>query len=275
MLTLFNQYKNCGELSKALIVGRNLFNQHPGNIKVFMAYFDFLCTLAEKLPSITDRQQFGEQARIAISFFSENAEISEDIIDTISENQERLDAIFSDLNEQHEAIAQAEQKKLEEQNQKGLLKVHDLKQELSKVADESALNKVLNQLAQIDAELDKGEFTPDQTAYYDCETKEFTELISKVMRKLEYKKNVAYNKRAANSFAKAFELFREDEEKYKNRDQLRALASNSLFCFDAERLFNETLIYYNHVYSYIFSKLDDAGKFALTKFSIECERKRG
>lgn len=275
MLTLFNQYKNCGELSKALIVGRNLFNQHPGNIEVFTAYFDFLCTLAEKLPLITDRQQFGEQARIAISFFSENAELSEDMIDAISENQERLDAIFSDLNEQHEAMVKAEQKRLEEQNQKGLLKVHDLKQELSKVADESALNKVLNQLAQIDAELDKGEFTSDQTAYYDFETKEFTELISEVMRKLEYKKNVAYNKQAADSFAKAFELFRKDEEKYRNRDQLRALASQALFCFDASRLFNETLIYYNHIYSYIFSKLDDDGKFALTKFSIECERKRG
>ena len=275
MLTLFHQYKESGELSKALIVGRNLFNRHPESIEVFTAYFDFLCTLAEKLPSITDRQQFGEQARIAISFFSENAEMSEDLIGVISENQERLDAIFTALNEQHEAIAQAEQKKLEQQNQKGLLKVHDLKQELSKVADEVALNKVLNQLAKIDAELDKEGFTPDQAAYYDSETKEFTELISEVMRKLEHKKNVAYNKQAADSFAKAFEVFRKDEEKYKDKNQLRALALNSLFCFDASRLFNETLIYYNHIYSYIFSKLDDDGKFALTKFSIEGERKQG
>lgn len=33
------------------------------------------------------------------------------------------------------------------------------------------------------------------------------------------------------------------------------------------------LIFYNHVYSYIFSKLDDNGKLELTRYSIECERK--
>lgn len=45
--------------------------------------------------------------------------------------------------------------------------------------------------------------------------------------------------------------------------------------YDAGRLFNETLIFYNHVYSYIFNKLDDNGKLELTKYSIECERKQG
>ena len=51
------------------------------------------------------------------------------------------------------------------------------------------------------------------------------------------------------------------------------LVSSTLFAFDAGRLFNETLIYYNHVYSFIFGKLDDDGKLALTRYSIECERK--
>ena len=93
------------------------------------------------------------------------------------------------------------------------------------------------------------------------------------MRELEYKKNVAYNKQAADSFAKAFNQFRNNESKYKNQTQLFSLVSTTLFAYDASRLFNETLIYYNHVYSYIFSKLDDDGKLALTRFSIECERK--
>lgn len=93
------------------------------------------------------------------------------------------------------------------------------------------------------------------------------------MREMEYKNNIAYNKKAAEAYDKAFKLFKGNESNYKNQTQLFNLVSSTLFAYDAAKLFNETLIYYNHVYSYVFGKLDDDGKFALTRFSIECERK--
>ena len=104
--------------------------------------------------------------------------------------------------------------------------------------------------------------------------KKILDIISEKMRQMERNKNTDYNKKAVEAFSSAFERFRKDEGKYKNQSQLFSLASTTLFAFDASRLFNETLIYYNHVYSYIFSKLDDAGKLALTRYSIECERNR-
>lgn len=61
---------------------------------------------------------------------------------------------------------------------------------------------------------------------------------------------------------------------YDNRFS-QVLAAIAFTGYDAGRLFNETLIFYNHVYSYIFNKLDDNGKLELTKYSIECERKQG
>ena len=78
---------------------------------------------------------------------------------------------------------------------------------------------------------------------------------------------------AVEAFEKAFRSFKADESKFKNQTQLFSLVSTTLFAYDAAKLFNETLIYYNHVYSYIFGRLDDEGKLALTKYSIECERK--
>lgn len=44
--------------------------------------------------------------------------------------------------------------------------------------------------------------------------------------------------------------------------------------FDASRLYNETLVYYNHVYNYILNELSDEEKFTLTKYAVMCERKR-
>lgn len=90
---------------------------------------------------------------------------------------------------------------------------------------------------------------------------------------MEHKSNIAYNKKAVESYDKAFKMFKNNEGKYKNQTQLFSLVSSTLFAYDVARLFNETLIYYNHIYSYIFGKLDDDGKLALTRFSIECERK--
>jgi hypothetical protein len=46
-----------------------------------------------------------------------------------------------------------------------------------------------------------------------------------------------------------------------------------LFSYDASRLTNETLIYYNHVYNYILSKLNDEEKLTMTKLSIIAEKK--
>ena len=43
--------------------------------------------------------------------------------------------------------------------------------------------------------------------------------------------------------------------------------------FDASRLYNETLVYYNHVYNYILGQLSDEEKFTLTKYAVMSERK--
>ena len=148
-----------------------------------------------------------------------------------------------------------------------------LKDTLQSADTQESFDAILVKIGKIDSEIDKDALTEEQNNVYEALTKDHTELIGSKMRQLEYKKNIDYNKKAAEAFASAFERFRKDEGKYKKQTQLFTLASKTLFAYDASRLFNETLIYYNHVYSYIFSKLDDDGKFALTRYSIECERK--
>lgn len=124
-----------------------------------------------------------------------------------------------------------------------------------------------------DAEIDHDNLTSEQKTHYDQLNKSCTDTISAKMRQLEYKDNIDYNKKAVNAYNSAFTSFKNNESRYKDKSQLFGLVSTTLFAYDAGRLFNETLIFYNHVYSYIFSKLDDNGKLELTRYSIECERK--
>lgn len=275
MLTLFNKYRNAGKISEALLIGQNLFNRNPASEDVFSNYYDFLCSLAETLPSFADRQRFAEQANVTLAFFSENAVLTEPLVSCIFDYQQRLNHIFDEINSTQKAKADAERHAIESHNSEGLKKLFSLKDLLQQASSQKEFDNALSQIGKIDGEIDKDSFTDEQNGFYDNLTRDHTELISAKMRELEYKKNVAYNKQAADAYATAFKKFCENEGTYKNQTQLFALASKTLFAYDASRLFNETLIYYNHVYSYIFSKLDDDGKLALTRYSIECERKQG
>ena len=273
MLELFNTYKNAGKISEALLIGRNAFNRNPDNAEVFDAYFSYLCTLAETLPSFADRSHFSDQANVALSFYAENAALTEAVVGDIKAYQDRLEKICNTIYKEQQERADKQRQEKENHNSECLKKLYMLKDELRTVSSKEKFDELLGNVGHIDAEIDKESFNQKQSKMYDTLTKEHTDLISSKMRELEYKENVAYNKQAADSFAKAFNQFRSNEGKYKNQTQLFSLVSATLFNYDASRLFNETLIYYNHVYSYIFSKLDDEGKLALTRFSIECERK--
>lgn len=273
MLTLFNSYKDAGKISEALLVGRNAFNRNPGNAEIFDAYYSYLCTLAETLPSFADRSHFADQASVILAFYTENAALTESVVADIMTYQSRLDAICGEIDSVEQAKADRERTEIEHHNAGCLKKLYALKDKLQAASTQADFDVILAQIGQVDAEIIKNGFTKEQSDTYDALTKDHTDIISSKMRELEYKKNIAYNKQAADAFAKAFSQFRNNESKYKNQTQLFSLVSTTLFAYDASRLFNETLIYYNHVYSYIFSKLDDDGKLALTRFSIECERK--
>lgn len=273
MLSLFEKYKNDGKITEALLVGRNLFNRNSGDEIIFSAYFEYLCTLAETLPSLADRINFAEQASVALAFYSENAELTSESVDALLGQQQRIDVILSEIESTKAKRVADERAEIEAHNSECLKKLYSLKDEINRATTQDEFDKILVKIRETDTTMDKDEFTDKQSSIYESLTKEHTELISEKMHQLEHKKNIAYNKQAADAFASAFDRFRKDENKYRNQSQLFLLASTTLFAFDASRLFNETLIYYNHVYSYIFSKLDDDGKLALTRYSIECERK--
>ena len=273
MLSLFEKYKNDGKITEALLVGRNLFNRNSGDEKIFSAYFEYLCTLAETLPSLADRINFAEQASVALAFYSENAELTSESVDALSGQQQRIDVILSEIESIKAKRVAVERAEIEAHNSECLKKLYSLKDEINRATTQNEFDKILVKIRETDTTMDKDEFTDEQSSIYESLTRDHTELISEKMHQLEHIKNIAYNKQAADAFASAFDRFRKDENKYRNQSQLFLLASTTLFAFDASRLFNETLIYYNHVYSYIFSKLDDDGKLVLTRYSIECERK--
>ncbi|MHB8061190.1 MAG: hypothetical protein ACYDG2_00940 [Ruminiclostridium sp.] len=274
MMTLFNQYKDSGKITETLLIGRNVLNKNPSDNKAFDMYFGFLCMFAESLPILSEKKAFAEQADILLALYAENAELSDVVISNIGLYKERLAKIFETISQCEAAQSHKAFEEISDANERHIRDLISMKNDLLKTNTQEQFDAVLTNIGKAELEINKDALTDKQKDIYDKLTKDFTESISAKMRELERIKNVEYNKQAVDSYAQAFKGFKNDEGKYKNHTQLYSLLSKTLFAYDAARMFNETLIYYNHVYSYIFSKLDDEGKLALTRFSIDCEKNR-
>lgn len=273
MINLFKEYKDSGKIPEALLIGRNMVNKDPGNIEKVKLYLELLLNLSDKLPCLEDKKNFLGQANITLAFFEENADLSMELIECISIYKQRIDIISNEINqiELKENNDSLEEIKAKNTNQiKALSFAND---RLLQVTNQDELDKVLQEITKIDSFILHNYLTEEQKNNYNFINKTCTSNISDKMQEIEYKDNILYNKEAINAYHNAFINFKEEETKYKNQTLLFSLVSDTLFAYDARRLFNETLIYYNHIYSYIFSKLDDEGKYALTRFSLQCERK--
>lgn len=273
MNPMFNEYKDAGKIQEALLIGRNMVNKAPGDSECVNTYLDFLLMLAEKLPRTDERKSFADQANLVLSFYEENADLTDDIINDIHVYHNRLGAVVTDIAQLDQEEYEKQKRAIEATNTTQIKKLYTIKQKLENAKTHAEFDKLLQEISAVDAEIDHDNLTSEQKTHYDQLNKSCTDTISAKMRQLEYKDNIDYNKKAVNAYNSAFTSFKNNESRYKDKSQLFGLVSTTLFAYDAGRLFNETLIFYNHVYSYIFSKLDDNGKLELTRYSIECERK--
>ena len=273
MISLFNEYKNSGRITEALMIGRNMVNKSPDNLEYIDIYTDLLFSLAEKLPSINERKIFIDQLNVAITFFEENTKLTKDIINRIMLYREHLNKIILEIERLENKKIKEELAEIEIKNTKNIEELYKIRENFKSIKTQEEFDIILEKIATIDLNINHDYMTSEQKKHYNQLNKECTENISAKIHELEYIKNIEYNKNAVNAYNIAFQKFKIDENKYKNQTQLFQLVSSTLFAYEASRLFNETLIFYSHVYSFIFGKLDDEGKFFLTKYSIECQKK--
>ena len=273
MQSLFDEYKDQGKIAEALLVARNQFSKNLSDKKAFSMYFDYLCVLAESSELLEERREYISQASIALTFFIENATLDDEVVSGIKKNQQRISDILTETAEIERSAVDTEINKIHEYNQKALKKLRNLKLDLNGATTQEQFENVLNEIRKADNAVNKNAITDKQNNEYERLTKEHTELISKKMRDLEHKDNLNYNRRAVEKYKEVFDSFKNAEDYKKNKDHLRSIAS-TFSKFDADRLFSETLIYYNYIYSYIFNEIDDDEKHILTMYSINRDNKK-
>lgn len=273
-MELFEKLVKDNSIWDAQIVGKNIFCLTPGDEKSFMDYFSFCLTVAHWPVEIETRTFFANEAELALTVFSEKCNMNDSMLKVIQESRSKLVAVSTEINEFIQKQTDEQAKSAYNANNKVLADLSKLKSKLNNAKGQARFDEVLKIIATYEESLDKTILDQQQTVLYNSLTRDFSALVSQKMAEIAHQEDIQYNKNAANSFKKAFELFKANEDKYKESDsELYGLVSAYLFAFDAKRLFNECLVYYNHVYSYIFNKLDDDGKFRFTQFSFDTPKK--
>ncbi|MDD4728835.1 MAG: hypothetical protein PHN55_08815 [Dysgonamonadaceae bacterium] len=272
-LNLFNKLVTQNCIWDAHTVGKNLYNKNLGDQTIFEKYFNFLILVAGYPIEIETRKYFVSEAETALIFFSENAHMDTEQLNFIRKCREDLMQVTNDIKCLEFKIYSEKNEKIVSGNNICLSQLVELKGKLFTVNQQNRFDNLLLEVNAIENSLRKEFLTEEQKALYDSLTKEYSNIISKKMYDLNQMNCAEYNKTAVKDFKYVFEEFKKNEAKYKNsQSQLFALVSKRLFSYDAAKLFNETLIYYNHIYSFIFSKLDDDGKFNLTQIAIDTEK---
>lgn len=267
MLELFQKYLHDGRITEALLVGQNMVDKTI-NRECFEAYENLLIRLAEEATDPSMSLRYIEQAENTLARFAVNAQMDGDLVEFLIAKQHHLDTLHRSVRDgidKKEAEALAAKRQY---NSESLSLIERLADYLLALSDEAEFNKTLDQIKAIDAGIEKDSLTKDQGAIYDRLIKKCSDNVAIGMEKFEHSRNVDYNLRAVEAYETAFKLFYTGENENKHDEIIR-----SFFSFDSAKLFNETLTYYQYVYSFILSKLSDLEKFNFTKVAIKYKKR--
>jgi hypothetical protein len=272
-IKLFNEL--CEELQfmNAQIVGKNLFCNSPSDKDVFCLYFDFCIEQAEKQEEINSSSFFLSEADLALSLFCERCNMSKGIFSLIDDKREKFietsQIVNNRIHENEDAIA----KQTSDNNEALIEELDGLANDLEKTSDQNEFESTISKVSNAENSLQKELFTQQQKERYDSISKKYSKLVTEKMREFQRQSDMDYNLRAADSFKKAYDSFRNDGSKYKKSEKdFQNLICRELCCFDAARLFTETIMYFNFVYSYIFNAVNDDLKLKMTEYSIKCKK---
>lgn len=267
MYQLFGKYVSEGKVFEALVVGQNLINKNC-DIHTATKYINYLLKLSDEASFMTQKLSYVNRADTILEYFAENAELNEATVMFIREYKGQIESRRSMISEQIQSEEDAVRASKEKYNAESLTLIEKLANSILAVTDESALNKLVDNIRRVDEAIETDYLTPEQRKEYGRLTAKCSEVVSKKLKDIEEAKNREYNIHAVEAFDKAFRLFK-NADTGANTERIIA----DFLSFDASRLTSETMLYYNHVYSFIFSKLSDEEKFAFTKKAILMQKR--
>lgn len=272
MSELVKKLQEEGRFIDAYIVAKNALSKDIGNADLFQNFIDMALEIAMYDIIFDERKQYVSDANSALALFAENVDMSEAALAMIKQAKARVTETFLAVCQEEEVYFAQQAGSVREKNTELLNQLVDIYNRIKSAKDQSQFEKILSEVSQVEAQLAKEVFSADQQTSYEMLSKSFSQAISEKMEELNRNELLDYNKRAVSCFNDVLQAFKRDSAKYKNEGNLKALMTSKFFVFDSSKLFNETLVFYNHVYSVVFQDVNDTLKFKLTEWALRTDK---
>ncbi|NFO11187.1 hypothetical protein FDB29_08750 [Clostridium botulinum] len=267
-LDLFKNYYEANDIIKADLVIKNLFNRNIEDSNILDEYLNFKLKVSSWNIDIPTRKIFIHEAENALIIFSENVELTEETVDKIEKYKDLIHDIKTKILADENLLIENSVQIRKEKSINALNRIVDLKEKLALANCKDEFNKILLQLKNVESIIETDLLSKNHNDLLIELTKDITDILTNKLQEFEKKEMKLYNLKAVESFKSVYSEFISDEKKYNNIVNLKKLCKNGLFDYDVSKLFYETNIYYNQIYTYILGKVNDEAKFELTKLAV-------
>lgn len=265
---LLTKLKADGNFIDAYLVAKNILSRNISDTTAFKNYIDLALEIASYNIVFAERKQYVSEANTALAMFSEAANIDEAILALIKETRKRICTATESILEQEQEYLDEMKRKAEDKNTDLLNKLVRIYQQIQNAKTQKQFDAALLQVTEVESAMDKSAFSKEQSITYEKLTQKYSELISRQMETINKNELLEYNKKAVVCFNEVLLAFKKEPSKYKDESTLKALMITKFFAFDSSKLFNESLVFYNHVYSIAFQESSDAMKYRLTEWAL-------
>ena len=265
---LLTKLKADGNFIDAYLVAKNILSRNISDTTAFKNYIDLALEIASYNIVFAERKQYVSEANTALAMFSEAANIDEAILALIKETRKRICTATESILEQEQEYLDEMKRKAEDKNTDLLNKLVQIYQQIQNAKTQKQFDAALLQVTEVESAMDKSAFSKEQSITYEKLTQKYSELISRQMETINKNELLEYNKKAVVYFNEVLLAFKKEPSKYKDESTLKALMTTKFFAFDSSKLFNESLVFYNHVYSIVFQESSDAMKYRLTEWAL-------
>lgn len=274
MSELVERLINNGNIFDAYLVIKNYLSKDMANKEVFKEYIDLAMEIVSYNILYEERLEYLQDANTALEMFSESVEMDEDSLILIKDTRSRINKAYTEIINSQSEYNEKKKREIQEANNKLMKELNNLYSELVISKGQEGFDEILSKVSDIDSKVNKEELSSTQQKSYEKLTKSFSQAISSKMEELNRLSLMEYNKKAIRSLDEVFKIFTNDEKKkmYKSESTLKNLMVSKFFVYDTSKLFNESLVFYNHVYSLVFQAVDNNLKYKLTEWAVNTSK---
>lgn len=260
--------KDEGNFIDAYLVAKNILSKDVGNPVLFQDYIDLALEIAMYNIVFDERKEYIADATSAMALFSETANMNDGTLSLIRETKAKIGQAYNEIVRAEQAYYDGLNAKIRGKNTEHLSELGNIYSQVLAAESQETFDQLLTKVTEVEEQLQKDAFSQTQEETYATLTKKYSQAISSKMEELNRKSLLDYNRRAVKCFYEVLNAFKTEPSKYKNESNLKALMTSKFFAFDSSKLFNETLIFYNHVYSVVFQEASDSMKYKLTEWAL-------